>query len=145
MVDVGIMNENTRKLISNDDSGDKSVATDKQLLKVFNGRIKIKLGKILNDHGLYAPYGMKSNVRYRVRLPSSSNIVVAQTNGSVHGYTLEDIKLEYVTIEDSSIYNLALNSNKIGRSLTFEHITMMEREILGKDTTLINRTINLPR
>lgn len=145
MVDVGIMNENTRKLMSNDDSGDKSVATDKQLLKVFDGRVKIKLGKILNDHGLYAPFGMNSNIRYRIRLPSASDIMVAQTNESVDGYALEDIKLEYVTIEDSSIDNLALNSYQIGRSLMFEHITMMERETWGKNTTLINKTINLLR
>ena len=55
MMDVGIMNENTRKLISEDDSADSSVAADKTVVNIFNGRIRIKLGKILNDHGLYAP------------------------------------------------------------------------------------------
>lgn len=43
------------------------------------------------------------------------------------------------------MYNLALNSCQFGRSLMFEHITMMKREIWGKNDTLINETINLPR
>ena len=55
MADVAIMNENTRKLISEDDSADKSVAADKTVVDVFGGWVRIKLGKILNDHGLYAP------------------------------------------------------------------------------------------
>ena len=52
------MNENTRKLMSKDDSADKTVVADKILISVFADRVKIKLGQILNDHGLYAPFGM---------------------------------------------------------------------------------------
>lgn len=98
MVGMGIMNDNTRKLISKDDSGDNTVVAD-ALMLVFADRVKIKLGKILNDHGLYAPFGMNSNIRYRIRLPSASDIMVAQSSQSVDGYTLEAIRLEYVTIE----------------------------------------------
>ena len=145
MVDFGIMSENLRKLISKDDGADKSDTNDKMLLKVFDGRVKIKLGQILNDHGLFAPYGMNSNIRYKIRSPSANDIMVAQSSQTVGGYSLKDIKLEYSTIEDSDIYSLALNSYQVGRSLMFNHITMMEREILGKDTTMINKTINLPR
>lgn len=144
MVDVGIMNENTRKLMSKDDSADKTADTKKFLLKVFADRVRVKLGKILNDHGLYAPYGMNSNFQYRIILPKASDIMVAQSSQEVAGHALEDIKLEYVTIEDSTMYNQALNSYQIGRSLIFDYITMMDTEVWRKDTTLINKTINVP-
>ena len=65
MVDVGIMNENIRKLISEDDSTDKSVVADKTVVDVFDGRIRIKLGKILNDHGLYAPLDAGNIIKYK--------------------------------------------------------------------------------
>ena len=145
MKDVGIMSENLRKLMSGDDSANKSDASDNILLKVLNGRVRIKLGQILNDHRLFAPYGMNSNIRYKIRLPKAEGIMVAQTNQTVDGYSLEDIKLEYSTIEDPDTYNAALSSYQVGRSLVFNHVTMMEREIWGKGTTMINKTINLPR
>ena len=59
--EFGLSNENVRKLISKDDSGNKSTKTDGILdvtiAKMFD-RMKIPLVKILGDHGPYAPYGM---------------------------------------------------------------------------------------
>ena len=69
--------------------------------------------------------------------------MVAQSGQSVAGYTLEDIKLEYETIEDADVYHNALNTYDIGRSLSYEHVTLFKREIW--DATLINKNINLPR
>ena len=145
MVDLGVMNENTRKLMSGDDSGDKTVVKDAMMAKVFDGRVRIKLGRILNDHGLFAPYYMLSDIRYKITLPSAGQIMVAQSRQSVAGYTLEDIKLEYETIEDADVYHNALNTYDIGRSLSYEHVTPFKREIWDKDATLINENINLPR
>ena len=58
MIEYGIMNENTRKLISKDDSADSTAKTDGDydavMAKIYNEQ-KMKLGKILNDHGPYAP------------------------------------------------------------------------------------------
>ena len=46
MVDLGVMNENTGKLMSGDDSGNKTVAKDAMIPKVFfDGRVRIKLGR----------------------------------------------------------------------------------------------------
>ena len=144
MKDVGIMPENLRKLMSGDDSASKS-DSDNLMLKVLKRRVRIKLGQILNDHGLFAPKGMNCNIRYRIRLPKTKDIMVAQSNQSVDGYSLEDTKLEYSTIEDPDTYNNALNSYQVGRTLVYNHVTMMKREIWGKDTTMINKTINIPR
>ena len=66
--DFGLANENVRKLVSKDDSGNKATKTDGVLdLTIVNmcDRMKIPLGKILGDHGPYAPYGM-FDFEYRI-------------------------------------------------------------------------------
>ena len=137
MADVGIMNENTRKLISGDDSADKSVVA------VFGGRVRIKLRKILNDHGLYAPLDAGNIIKYKLIFPKADKIVVAQSSQKVAGYRLEDVRLEYSSIENPDIYNKALHSFQ-SRMLVFEDITFIDEESRGKDKTIINKTINLP-
>ena len=59
MVEYGIAGENLRKLISKDDSGASSGNTSKVsdglMYSVHGTKQRIKLGKILEDHGLYTP------------------------------------------------------------------------------------------
>ena len=143
MADVGIMNENTRKIMSEDDSADKAVVADKTIIDIFDGRVKIKLGKILNDHGLYAPLDAGNIIKYKLIFPKADEIMVAQTSQKVAGYTLEDVRLEYSSIENPDVYNKALNSFQ-SRTLVFEDVTFIDEENWGKDTTIINKTINLP-
>ena len=69
--------------------------------------------------------------------------MVAQSSQKVAGYTLEDVRLEYSSIENPDIYNKALNRFQ-SRTLVFEDITFIDEESWGKDTTIINTTINLP-
>ena len=69
--------------------------------------------------------------------------MVAQSSQKVAGYTLEDVRLEYSSIENSDIYNKTLNSFQ-SRTLVFEDVTFIDEESWGKDTTIINKTINLP-
>ena len=137
MADVGIMNENTRKLMSKDDSADKTVVGDKTIIDVFDSRVRIKLGKILNDHGLYAPLDAGNIIKYKLIFPKADEIMVAQTNQKVAGYTLEDVRLEYSSIENPDVYNKALSSFQ-SRTLVFEDVTFIDEENWGKDTTIIN-------
>ena len=146
MADLGVMNENTRKLMSGDDSGDSSsIVEDKAINKMLDKRVRVKLGRILNDHGLFAPYDMLSDIRYKITLPTADDIMIHQSSQKVDGYTLDDIKLEYETIEDADVYRNALNTYDVGRSLSYEHVTLFKRELWDKSTTLINENINLPR
>ena len=69
--------------------------------------------------------------------------MVAQSNQKVAGYTLEDAMLEYSSIGNPDVYNKALNSFQ-SRTLVFEDVTFIDEENWGKDTTLINKKINLP-
>ena len=69
--------------------------------------------------------------------------MVAQSGQKVAGYSLEDIRLEYSTIENSNIYSQALNEYE-GRSLSFKNISLVDEMPWGKDTVLINKTISSP-
>ena len=149
MIEYGIANENLRKLISKDDSGvttgDDEKVSDALMFAVNGTKQRIRLGKILEDHGLYAPYHMINNFQYSITLPSASNIMTAQSGEAVAGYSLENIELEYETIENHDIANRVTEGYEIGRSLSFEHVTLMKTIEWDKYSTLINETINLPR
>ena len=145
MVDCGIANQNTRKLMSKDDTGDTTVEADAWMNAIIGNRVKIKLGQILNNHGVYAPYDMNSDIQYKIRLPKADTIMRAQNGQSVAGYSLEGLELEYETIESPDLASQALNGYEVGRSLSYEHVTLLRKSEWSKDSTLVNETINLPR
>ena len=132
MIEYGIMNENTRKLLSKDDSADQTAKTegdyDLVMVKVYKEQ-KVKLGKILNDHGPYAPYNMKSGFEYTITLPKSDKIMVAQVNEKVEGYTLKNIHLEYETIENEELAKRVNEGYETGRSLSYEHTTLLKTTV----------------
>ena len=73
----GILLENIQKLMSEDDSAKKSNASDNTMVEVLNRCIKIKLGWILNNHGLYPPAGMdNAKICYIITLPKPEEIMV---------------------------------------------------------------------
>ena len=145
MIYDGIANENTRKLMSKDDSADKTNASDKLMFKIVGSRISIKLGQILNDHGVFAPYKMISDVSYRIKLPPADEIMVAQSGQKIAGYLLENIRLEYETIESPKLAELTINEYDIGRSLEYEEIMQPTTVMWKKDETRINSRINVQR
>ena len=149
LIEYGIANENLRKLISKDDSGATSGSVEKVsdglMFSVLGTKQRIKLGKILEDHGLYAPYSMINNLQYSITLPSASEIMNAQSGEAVEGYSLENIELEYETIENQELANEATEIYETGKSLDFDHVTLMKTTEWDKDSTLVNETINLPR
>ena len=83
MVEYGVSGENLRKLISKDDSGaasgNVSKVSDALLFSVLGTKQKLSLDKILGDSGLYAPFSMNSSIQYAIKLPTASDIMVAQS------------------------------------------------------------------
>ncbi len=73
MSEYGIATENLRKLMSGDDSASTTDKADNALFKARGKRIKIKLGKILNNQGLFAPsalngvWNLTSKLQARVK------------------------------------------------------------------------------
>ena len=135
MIEYGIVSENQRKLISKDDSGatsgDATKVSEKLLLDIFGTKQKICLDRIISDHGLYAPFQMNNNFRYIITLPQSSEILVAQSGQTLGSYSLENLELEYETIENQAIANSVSSEYGSGHSLSYEHITLMKKNCLA--------------
>ena len=149
MVEYGIAGENLRKLISKDDtgetSGNTSKVSDELMYNVHGTKQRIKLGKILEDHGLYSPRDMTNNLQYIITLPKATDIMVAQSGESVGGYTLENLELEYETVENQNLASDVISGYEARRSLSYEHATLMKTTEWDKSSTPINETINVPR
>ena len=88
---------------------------------------------------------MINNFQYIITLPKASDIMVAQSGQSVGGYSLENLELEYETIENLDLAEEVLGNYSQGRSLSFNHVTLMKTVEWDKDVTLHNETINIPR
>ncbi len=110
------------------------------MLNARGKKIKIRLGKILNDRGLLASYGLSNNVQYVLSLPSASEVMVAQSGESVEGYSLKDMNLTYETIKSSDLYSQAL-SEYAYTDFPFGHITYSRMSNWRKDQTDVNETI----
>ena len=149
MIEFGVAGENLRKLISKDDSGVKSGNTskvsDNLMFEVYGTKQRIKLGKILEDHGFYAPHSMINNLQYIITLPKATDIMAVQTSQSVRGYTLENFELEYETVGNRDLTIDVVGGYETGRSLSYVHTTLMKTVEWNKDSTTINETVNLPR
>ena len=94
MVEDGIASGATRKKISKDDAANDD-ADAAALSEVFGTKQRIRIGKILNDHGLYAPHNMANDLQYVITLPAADEIMNAQGGVNVEGYTLENVELDY--------------------------------------------------
>ena len=148
-MEYGIANVNLRKLISKDDSGansgDAQKVSDGLVFSVNGTTQRLQIDKILEDHGLYAPFGMNSNFQYIITLPTAASIMTAQGGSSVGTYTLENLELEYESIQNSDIAVEVTGNYSTGRSLSYEHATLMKTVEWDKALTLVNENVNLPR
>ena len=105
MSEYGIATENLRKLMSGDDSASTSDKADNTLFKARGKRVKIKLTKILNNQGLFAPGALNGSIEFKT--PNASEIMIAQSGESVGDYVLKEPKLIYESIESSDAYSQA--------------------------------------
>ena len=118
--------------MSKDDSANKATKTDGVLnLTIANmcDLMKIPLGKILCDHGPYAPYGM-CDFEYRITLPQSKKIMKAQDGEEVGEYKLTDMHLEYEIIESEGLAERVRGEYNIGRSLGYDYTTLLNLDNL---------------
>ena len=119
--EFGLANKNVMKLVSKDDSANKATKTDDVLeLTIANmcDRMKIPLGKVLCDHGPYAPYGI-CDFEYRITLPQSKKIMKAQDGEDVGEYKLTDMHLEYEIIKSEDLVREVKDQYSVGRSLGY--------------------------
>ena len=149
MVEYGIGSENLRKLISGDDTGvkvgDAGKVSEGLMHSVFGNRQRIKLDKIFGDHGVFAPFHSKLSTTFTITLPSAESIMKAQEGETIGGYTLENLELEYETIDSQELAQDSTAKYENGRSLVYDHVTHVKTINWGKDSTIENETINFPR
>ena len=145
--EFGLANENVRKLVSKDDSGNKATKTDGILdLTIPNmcDRMKIPLGRILGDHGPYAPYGM-FDFEYRITLPQCKKILKAQDGEDKGEYKLTDLHLEYEIIESDDLVREVKDQYNVGRSLDYDYTTLLKTLSWKKDSTREVMDVNILR
>jgi hypothetical protein len=145
MTEQGLANENLRKLISGDDSsvkvGDAGKVADALLHSVYGSKLRKPIDKIIADHGFYVPFNMNNNPMYILTLPQADEIMTAQGGEQVDGYKLDNLELEYETIENDVL------ASEVSRmySLSYKHVTLMRTSNWDKDITIVNENINIPR
>ena len=144
MLEYGIANENIRKIMSGDDSATTSGKDGDVLLEKNQKVLKIKLGKILEGYGPFAPYDM-SHVEYRIKLPESDKVLLAQTGETIGTYKLTDIKLEFGTIEGKKTANQVKSEYQVGRQLWYDYTTLLKTLEWKKDSTREVIHVNIPR
>ena len=144
MLEYGVANENIRKLMSGDDSATTSGKDNDVLLEKNQKVSKIRLGKILEGYGPYAPYDM-SDVEYRIKLPESSKVLLAQTGEKIGTYKLTDISLEFETIEGEKLAKQVKSEYEAGRQLWYDYTTLLKTLEWKKDSTRQVIDINIPR
>ena len=88
---------------------------------------------------------MNNNFRYIITLPESSQILVAQTGQTRGNYSLENLEIEYETIQNQSIASTVSSLYSSDRSLSYEHVTLMKATVWTAASTLINENINIPK
>ncbi|CAB4002517.1 Hypothetical predicted protein [Paramuricea clavata] len=149
MTEQGLASENLRKLISGDDSGvkvgDANKVADALLHSVYGSKLRKPIDKIIADHGLYTPFSMNNNPMYILTLPQSDEIMTAQGGEAKGNYKLNNLELEYETIENDTLASEVSRMYSTGRSLSYKHVTLMRTSNWDKDLTIVNENINIPR
>ena len=114
--EYALTNENVRKLVSNDDSGNKATKTDGVLdltIAKMCDRMKIPIGKILEGHGPYAPYEM-FDFEYRITLRPSKKILKAQDGEDKGEYKLTDLHLYYEIVVSEVLVRWVKDQYNVG-------------------------------
>ena len=143
-----IGSENLRKLLPGDDSGatsgDVAKVADALAHAIYGRKQKIRSGKILEDHGLYAPYSMANNPRFELTLAPVASLLVAQGGETMTTYRTDNIQHEYEVAENSELPREISQGYAVGRSLGYEHVTLLKTETWAGGDTLHNVTVIVP-
>ena len=144
MVEEGLANENLRKLMSGDDSGNSS-GNDKVIHDIIGNTVRMKISKVIEGHGPISPSYLRNNIRYHIQLPRSDKVLLAQSGETIGEYSLENLRLEYQLIRNERIAKQIATIYEDGFSMAYDHIVLFKNNPWGKDTTIINESVNLPR
>ena len=86
-----------------------------------------------------------SDVEYRIKLPESSKVLLAQTGQKIGTYKLTDINLEFETIEGEKLAKQVKSEYEVGRQLWYDHTTQLKTLEWKKDSTRQVIDVSIPR
>ena len=111
----------------------------------LNDKQKISLIKVLVGDGPFCPFGLNNELTYKIRLPSSDELLDVQSSQTKGEYILKNCELEYQTIESKELASGVQSGYKIGVKLDFEDVCHVKAmQILTTDTK-ISETVNTPK
>ena len=147
-----IASENTRKLMSGDDSGSgtgsASNIEDKMIADLYKDRLEIPIGHhVLGGQGIFAPRALDADFDVDIRFAMGKDIMEAQTSQSIAGYKVTNLNLEYEKIRSQELYDKAEQSYISGRTWPYRFIekpTTNSADWLKSKTDVTSR-VNLPR
>ena len=125
MIEDGIGSLAIRKRISKDDAQNDD-AEAKIAFETYGTKQRIHLSKIIKDHGLYSSSGLNHSIKYEIKLSDAVDIMEAQSGANIDGYALENLELEYETIDNAEIAKNITQRYMVGRSLSYEHVTLLK-------------------
>ena len=141
----GIMTESMRKKISGDDTFQSSTAVER-LHKIFGNTIRIQLGQILENCGLFAPCAIREEFEFEMRLASNDEILVPRgKDGVVGSYQLADLRLEYEVIENKTLADEIVELYDGYHALAFEDVMLYRTETWQAGDTIRNIHVNPSR
>lgn len=138
-----------RKLRTN--AGDKSSSNAKEvkLAIVHNTKYCIPLDHpILRDHGVFYPMGLSHPLRFEIKLPPVSEIVVGDYSDPKESpnYTITNLELQYECIKSEYLANKAKSAYQTGKGFYYENIHLYKNFKISKaNDGEINEHINVPR
>ena len=130
----GIMTEWMRNKISGDDTYQTSTAVD-GLHKISGSIIRIQLGQILENCGLFAPCAVREEFEFEMRLASNDEILVPRgKDGVIGSYQLTDLRLEYEVIENKTLADEIVGLYDGYHALSFEDMSYRTETWQASDT-----------
>ena len=144
----GIANENTRKLISKSDDGASSGNDQKvsdKLMADLNDKQKISLNNVLSCNGPFSPFALNNELTYKIRLPSSDELLDVQSSQTKGEYTLKNCELEYQTIKSKELASAVQTGYKSGVKLDFEDVCHVKSIQIATSDTKLSETVNTPK
>ena len=134
----GIMTELIRKKFSEDNTYVNNAAVE-GLYKIFCSTIRIQLGQILDNCGLFAPCALREEFEFEMRLASNEDIFVSRgEKGVVGSYELTNVRLEYEMIENKGLVDEIVNLYDGEHTLAFEDVMFYRRETWIANSTIQN-------
>lgn len=114
--------------------------------KIFGSTIRIQLGPILENCGLFAPCAVRDEFEFEIRLAPNDEILVPRgEKGIVGSYELADLRLEYEVIENRELTDKIVELYDGEHTLSFEDVMSYRRETWQADDTIRNIHVNPSR